>query len=114
MKDITALGTFPGGPRLCRFSRSLYTETMAVTVEFYAIPRQRAGVASIDASAGTLGGVLVDVGRRLPDFARECLEGDCLKRGYIANINGQQFIRDTHAELHDGDSLLILSADLGG
>lgn len=87
---------------------------MSVTVEFYAIPRQRAGVASIDAPAGTLGGILVDVGRRLPAFAMECLDGDRLKGGYIANINGQQFIRDAGAELRDGDSLLILSADLGG
>ena len=87
---------------------------MSVTVEFYAIPRQRAGVPSIDAAAGPLHQVLNDVGQRLPGFARECLDGDRLKHGYIANINGQQFIRDDGAELRDGDSLLILSADLGG
>ena len=87
---------------------------MSVTVEFYAIPRRRAGVASIDAPAGPLGGVLVELGERLPEFARECLNGDRLKTGYIANINGRQFVRDANAELQDGDSLLILSTDVGG
>jgi molybdopterin converting factor small subunit len=87
---------------------------MSVTVEFYAIPRQRAGVASIDAPDGPVSRVLIEIGRRLPEFARECLDGDRLKLGYIANINGNQFVSDPAAELHDGDSLLILSADVGG
>lgn len=87
---------------------------MAVTIEFYSIPRQRAGTASVETPAGPLRTVLRSAGERLPDFGRACLDGDRLKPGYVANLNGRRFVSDPQAALADGDSLLIFSADVGG
>ena len=93
---------------------------MRVLVEFFGIPRQRAGVAemiierpSAD-SPVTLGEILKALAAELPDFARHCLEGDRLQNGYIANLGGRQFITDPSALIQDGENLLILSADAGG
>lgn len=85
-----------------------------VRVEFYGIPRSRAGVDAIDVAAGSLGDVLRNLVERLPTFADECVAGNALKTGYLACVNGTQFTTDTEKTLHDGDSLLILSADVGG
>jgi molybdopterin converting factor small subunit len=32
----------------------------------------------------------------------------------VANLNGDQFVRDPRTRLKEGDSVLILSADAGG
>jgi molybdopterin converting factor small subunit len=93
---------------------------MEITVEFFGIPRQRAGRAKMKlslrdcAESATLGTILEILARELPDFARDCVVDNRLKKGYIANINGQRFITDPEAPITDGETLLILSADAGG
>ena len=87
---------------------------MGVNVEFYGIPRARAGVASATAEGATLGEVLGDLARQFPGFAADCLADGCLNDGYAANLNGEHFVRDPHLRLGAGDSLLILSSDAGG
>ncbi len=54
------------------------------------------------------------VADRCPEWAAECLEGDGLRPGYLANINGQRFVRDPRTSVRCGDELLIMSADAGG
>ena len=49
-----------------------------------------------------------------PPVAEICLDGDRLKPGYLASINGRVFVTDAATRLQDGDSVLILSADVGG
>ena len=83
-------------------------------IEFYGIPRQRAGVAAIDLQASNLGAALVEAGRLLPDFGRACLEGNRLKGGYLANIGGRTFTTDPTTDLLPDETVLILSADVGG
>lgn len=87
---------------------------MSVTFEFFGIPRQRAGRASIEIEAATLGEGLRALGEQLPEFAAACLADGNLQNGYLASHNGRTFTRDPALELHPGDSILILSADPGG
>lgn len=87
-----------------------------VRLEFFGVPRERAGVASlpVETTDATLGAALRAAAERLPEFARRCLDGDRLKPGLVANINGRSFSSDPGTPLTDGDSVLILSADVGG
>ncbi|MDA0834314.1 MAG: hypothetical protein O2955_19540 [Planctomycetota bacterium] len=85
-----------------------------IRVEFYGIPRSRAGVDVIDIPEGTLHDVLLSLAEILPIFADECLNGPALKSGYLACINGHRFTTDGNQALIAGDALLILSADVGG
>lgn len=85
-----------------------------VRVEFFGIPRQRAGVAEATAVGGTLGEVLEDVCGRFPEFSANCVANRQLTEQCIANINGQRFTRDMQSTLREGDSVLLMSADAGG
>lgn len=90
---------------------------MVIHVEFFGLPRDRAGVAEIELplpGPTTLRLALQELSTMLPEFAEACCRDDLLLPGYIANINGGQFVRDPHAELADGSHLLIMSADAGG
>lgn len=87
---------------------------MTVHIEFYGIPRQRAGVGTVDVEARTLGDALHALTEQLPNFARACLANGRLQPGYLANINGDRFTSDPATPLKEGDAVLILSADVGG
>ncbi len=87
---------------------------MSILVEFFGIPRQRSGVATTTASGNTLREVLADLATRFPALAATCLRESQLRPGYIANLNGRQFVADPDQPLQSGDALLILSADAGG
>lgn len=85
-----------------------------VTLEFFGVPRARAGVASLSVEANELGTALVAAGVHLPEFATSCLDGEQLKPAYLACINGRKFTTDPRTRLAAGDAVLILSADAGG
>lgn len=87
---------------------------MAVTVEFFGIPRQRAGVASTMVEAGVLEDVLKSLAEQFPRLAEACFDGGRLRSGYLANLNGARFVSDPQTGLQPGDQILILSADAGG
>lgn len=87
---------------------------MIVHVELFGIARHHAGVATLDVEATTLGEALRAAGTLLPALSATCLEGDRLRAGYLANLNGKSFVSDPRTILTAGDSLLILSADPGG
>ena len=87
---------------------------MSVAVELFGIARSRAGVAQTTAEGVCLGEVLADLAGRFPQLAEACIEGQCLRPGFTANLGGQRFITDPKTPLHDGDSLLLLSLDAGG
>ena len=87
---------------------------VAVRVEFFGIPRQRAGVATAEVQCKTLGDVLHELAVRFPAFGESCVERGKLKTGFLANINGERFTRDPSTRFRDGDAVLILSADVGG
>ena len=87
-----------------------------IRVEFFGIPRKRAGVAEANIEGDSLQSACRELSRRFPKFAAECLTGerDSLRPGFLASVNGQSFTTDPTTPLKEGDSLLILSADLGG
>lgn len=87
---------------------------MSVTVEFFGMARRRAGIERLQIDAATLGEALDRLTERLPDRSGEFLCEGRLAAGYLASRNGLQFLSDRTAPLADGDSLLILSADVGG
>jgi molybdopterin converting factor small subunit len=90
---------------------------MAICVEFYGIVRQRAGTAAVELAVDgplTLAEVLERIASRFPRVASECLCGNRLRSGYVANVDGARFLSDPDTELPDGSVLLILSADAGG
>jgi molybdopterin converting factor small subunit len=91
---------------------------MAIRVEFYGIPRQRAGVAQTEvdpsAAAVSLGQVLAAVGQQFPGVAAECFDGAGLKRGFIVNLGGERFVSRLDETVRDRDCILLLSADAGG
>ena len=91
---------------------------MIIQIEFYGIPRHRAGVATttVEVAGATvrLNDVFRQLRDRFPDLARDCFDPDGLRDGYAANVDGERFVTDTSTPLADGSCLLILSADAGG
>lgn len=87
---------------------------MPIAIEFYGIPRQRAGVSATEAQGCCLGDVLRDLEHRFPELHLTCIANGQLVAGYMANLGGERFIGDPATELKEGDVLLIMSADAGG
>ena len=85
-----------------------------VQVEFYGIPRQRAGIASIVIEATNVGELLDNLSNELPKFAQACLTDRSLNPEFLLSVNGRHFTRDVTEVLAANDRILILSADVGG
>jgi hypothetical protein len=91
---------------------------MTLVVEFFGIPRQRAGCArcelQFDGPHATLRQALTRLADLFPGLQGECVDKGRLSPGYTANLAGNQFITNPDFRLVDGAELLILSADAGG
>jgi molybdopterin converting factor small subunit len=82
-------------------------------VEFFGIPRERAGVSELEVDATTLGELLHALAARFPDL-RPLVTRDGLDSSVAANLNGDLFVRDLETRLDTNDHVLLLSADAGG
>ena len=82
-------------------------------VEFFGVPRERAGVSELEVHADTLGQLLGALAARMPSLS-EIIQRDRLHPAFVANLNGDRFVADPETPLKTGDSVLILSADAGG
>jgi molybdopterin converting factor small subunit len=82
-------------------------------VEFFGIPRERAGIAEFESQAETLGQLLNVLVVRFPSFS-EVVQSGRLRSPFLANLNGDRFISDPATKLTESDYVLILSADAGG
>jgi len=87
---------------------------MTIQVEFFGIPRARAGVAATTAVGCCLGEVLGDLAGRFPELANTCIENLALQPGYTANLGGDRFVTDPATPLIEGSTVLLLSLDAGG
>jgi molybdopterin converting factor small subunit len=87
---------------------------MQVPVEFFGIPRARAGVDRTTAIGDNLGDVLADLARRFPELSETCIDGKFLRPGFTANISAKRFTTAPETPLEKGDTILILSMDAGG
>lgn len=85
-----------------------------VTIEFYGIPRARAGRKELVVSAATAGQALAAVARECPNLANIFRSDGRLAPHYLLSLDGQCFVTDLAQTLHSGDRLLLLSADVGG
>jgi molybdopterin-guanine dinucleotide biosynthesis protein A len=90
------------------------TDPPSVVVEFYGVPRLRAGLPSLKVKAMNLGDALGELGRACPLLLGTILNGRNLLPEYAANLNGDRFVSDPATPLHEGDSLILLSIDVGG
>jgi molybdopterin converting factor small subunit len=96
-----------------RWRNANISDDIVMQVEFFGVPRERAGVAAVDVQAGTLGQLLSALATTLPSFA-EFVAGDRLHPSFSANLNGNEFVSDPATPLGEDDCVLILSADAGG
>ena len=82
-------------------------------VEFFGIPRERAGLAELEIDAGTVGELLDALVGRFPGLS-ELMSRDGLDASVAINLNGDVFVRDLATQLAAHDRVLLLSADAGG
>ena len=82
-------------------------------VEFFGVPRERAGLSKLEVEADTLGQLLGTLAVRIPALGT-ILNVDGLHSSFVANLNGDRFVSDPETPLHEDDCVLILSADAGG
>jgi molybdopterin converting factor small subunit len=85
-----------------------------VTVEFYGIPRQRAGRAEVCVSAHTVAELLDAVEAACPGLGTLRRADGQLVPHYLLSREGRVFLADPRLELSAGERLLLLSADAGG
>lgn len=85
-----------------------------VTVEFFGIPRERAGRAELSVPAGTIAEVLAAVERACPKLTGLRQSDGRVSPHYLLSIQGQKFVGDLGDSLLPGEHLLLLSADAGG
>lgn len=88
-------------------------DPVSVTVEFYGVPRRRAGRAEVRVTGRTVGEVLAAVGRVCPELSNLVAAGR-IDPHYLVSLGGECFVADLHQALRCGDRLLVLSADPGG
>lgn len=85
-----------------------------VTVEFFGIPRRRAGRAELRLPVATVAGVLSALRQHCPGL-HDLLRPDGRLTGhYLLSLEGQRFLTDLEEPLRPGAHLLLLSADAGG
>jgi len=89
-------------------------EPALVTVEFFGIPRQRAGRAELSVPPGTVWETLAAVEHSCPALAGVCRPDGRVSPHYLLSVNGERFLTDLQYRLQPGDHLLLLSADSGG
>jgi molybdopterin converting factor small subunit len=87
---------------------------VVVTVEFFGVPRARAGRTEMTVSAATVGEVLAAVAGACPKLADVVRPDGCLASHYLLSRDGERFVSGLDEPLREGERLLLLSADAGG
>jgi hypothetical protein len=85
-----------------------------VTVEFFGVPRLRAGRAALLVSAATAGEALAAVAAACPALAGVRGDDGRVAPQYLLSLDGERFVTDLGQPLRPGERLLLLSADAGG
>jgi molybdopterin converting factor small subunit len=86
-------------------------------IQFFGVPRARAGLSGLELNAETLGELLTTLAAQIPSFGKFIgtdEQGSHLHPAFVANLNGDRFVRDPRTPLAENDCLMILSADAGG
>ena len=85
-----------------------------VRIELFEGARRRAGIASFEVEAATLGEALLAAERQCPALAPDIVHAGRLAPHWRASIGGRRFVEDPATLLTDGDAVLLLSALAGG
>ncbi len=85
-----------------------------VTVEFFGVPRLRAGRPDLRVSAATAGEALAAIAAACPALANVRQADGRLAPQYLLSLDGEHFVTDLAETLPNGARLLLLSADAGG
>jgi hypothetical protein len=86
----------------------------SVIVEFFGVPRLRAGQATLAVAPGTAAAVLAAVERACPALAGLLRPDGRLAPHYLLSLDGREFVTDLSLVLSPGTRVLLLSADAGG
>ena len=90
------------------------TQPAKIIVEFFGIPRQRAGCAETSVPIGTVAEVLDSLERSCPGLRGLRRADGSPAPHYLLSLDGARFVSDPHEQLEPGSRLLLLSADPGG
>jgi hypothetical protein len=85
-----------------------------VTVEFYGIPRHRAGRAEVVVQATVMADLLAAVKRVCPGLADLTDQAGRLAPHYLLSIDGVDFTKDITRSVEPGMRIMLLTADAGG
>jgi molybdopterin converting factor small subunit len=88
-----------------------------IHIELYGVPRLRAGMARVTVEGASVGEALEAIARACPGLAGHVIRGrgrEGLHPAYRLSLNGDRFVSDPATPLADGDTLLLLAADVGG
>ena len=86
---------------------------MNLVVEFFGVPRARAGRSELEVPAGTVAEILARVEAACPGLKGLRRDGR-LAPHYLLSLDGSQFLDDPDRALRPGQRLVLLSADAGG
>src|SRR4051794_41915028 len=89
-------------------------DAASVTVEFFGVPRLRAGRGEVEVRAATVADLLAAVERACPGLKGLARPDGRPAPHYLLSLDGQRFLTDPGQPLHPGDRVLLLSADAGG
>jgi hypothetical protein len=84
-----------------------------VVVEFYGLPRRRAGRTDLRVAARTVQDALRAVVEACPGLDGLCF-GKAISSQYLVSLDGKRFVTNLNERLPAGARLLILGADAGG
>lgn len=85
-----------------------------VIIEFYGIPRARAGRTEITVSAATAGDALRAAAKECPGLGELIQANGKLISYFRLSLDGKSFVLDLERPIQTGDRLLLISADAGG
>ena len=86
-----------------------------IQIELYGVPRLRAGTGRLTVAGSSVAEALDALGRLCPPLVDHVLSPDGgVHSAYRLSLNGDRFVSDPATPLSDGDTLLILAADVGG
>lgn len=85
-----------------------------MTVEFFGAIRLKAGMASFETDAGSLGDAFRQLARAIPALDGTVIVGGRLHPAYRASLDGDRFVSDPETAIGPDAHLLLLAADVGG
>jgi molybdopterin converting factor small subunit len=85
-----------------------------IHIELYGAPRLRAGVPRLTVAGDSVGDAIDAMALACPSLAGHVLHDGLVHPAYKLSVNGERFVSDRSTPLNDGDTLLLLSADVGG